>query len=190
MLQLVLTKPSKVVGITLSRGLISMADCELCGAMKVSVKRVKMGKTEVTACARCMDKMNLGPKETAPGLAKAQSMHTRPAHSTAYAARGRKGKDIMLKNEKELASDFGKRITNARKAKGWNHATLGKRMAETVNIIKATESGKRPTDGVLRKFERVLGISLWVAASEETTTQIDQSSSRGMTLGDYFTDNK
>ena len=167
-----------------------MADCELCGAMKVSVKRVKMGKTEVTACGRCIDKMNLGPKETAPGLAKAQAMNSRPAHTSAYAARGRKGKDIMLKNEKELASDFGKRISKARKAKGWNHATLGKRMAETVNIIKATESGKRPTDGVLKKFERVLGISLWVAASEETTTHVDRSSSRGMTLGDYFTDNK
>jgi ribosome-binding protein aMBF1 (putative translation factor) len=117
-------------------------------------------------------------------------MHARPSHTSAYAAKGKKGKDIMLKAEKELASDFGKRITNARKAKGWNHATLGKRMAETVNIIKAAESGKRPTDGVLKKFERVLGISLWVNAAEETTTQIDRSSSRGMTLGDYFNDNK
>ena len=167
-----------------------MADCELCGAMKVGVKRVKTGKTEVAACGRCIEKMNLGPKETAPGIAKAQSMHSRPSHTSAYAAKGKKGKDIMLKAEKELAADFGKRITNARKAKGWNHATLGKRMAETVNIIKAAESGKRPTDGVLKKFERVLGISLWVLAAEETTTRIDRSSSRGMTLGDYFNDPK
>ena len=94
----------------------------------------------------------------------------------------------MLKNEKELASDFGKRISEARKNKGWNHATLGKRMAETVNIIKSTEAGKRPTDGVLRKFERVLGISLWIVAAQETTSHLDRSSSRGMTLGDYFND--
>ena len=39
-----------------------MADCELCGAMKVSVRHVKMGKAEVAACARCSEKMNLGPK--------------------------------------------------------------------------------------------------------------------------------
>ena len=183
------TKPSKVVDRTTQWGVKHMADCELCGAMKVSVRRVKTGKTEVAACSRCIERMNLGPKETAPGLAKAQSMHGRPAHNSAYAARGKKGKDIMLKTEKELASDFGKRITQARKNKGWNHATLGKRMAETVNIIKATEAGKRPTDGVLKKFERVLGISLWVVASEETTTQLDRSSSRGMTLGDYFNEN-
>jgi uncharacterized protein (TIGR00270 family) len=165
-----------------------MADCELCGAMKVGVRNVKTGKTEVTACARCIEKMNLGPKETAPGLAKAQSMHAKPSHSSAYAAKGKKGKDIMLKTEKELASDFDKRISAARKSKGWNHATLGKRMAETVNIIKSAEAGKRPTDGVLRKFERVLGISLWVVSTEETTTHVDRSSNRGMTLGDYFND--
>ena len=165
-----------------------MADCELCGAMKVSIRKVKTGKTEVTACSRCIDRMNLGPKETAPGLAKAQSMHSKPTHTSAYAARGKKGKDIMLKAEKELADDFAKRITQGRKAKGWNHATLGKRMAETVNIIKSAEAGKRPTDGVLRKFERVLGISLWVTSSQETTSHVDRSSNRGMTLGDYFND--
>lgn len=161
-----------------------MADCELCGAMKVSVRHVKMGKTEVAACSRCSDKMNLGPKETAPGLARAQSMSARPA----FSAKGKKGKDIMLKSEKELADDFSQRISNARKEKGWNQATLGKRMAETVNIIKAAESGKRPTDSVLKKFERVLSITLFQASTPSETRRIDSSTSRGMTLGDYLDD--
>ena len=132
--------------------------------------------------------MNLGPKETAPGLARAQVMNARPAHQTGYAARGKKGKDIMLKAEKELVDDFAKRITNARKAKGWNQPTLGKRMAETVNIIKSTESGKRPTDSVLNKFERVLSITLFETSSAQATQRVDNSSSRGMTLGDYLDD--
>ncbi|MDP6189122.1 MAG: helix-turn-helix domain-containing protein, partial [Candidatus Poseidoniaceae archaeon] len=102
----------------------------------------------------------------------------------------KKSNDIMSRSSKELADDFHKRIARARGSRNWTQQQLAKKMAETVNIIKATESGKRPTDGVLKKFERVLGISLWVAASEETTTHIDRSSSRGMTLGDYFTDNK
>jgi len=132
--------------------------------------------------------MNLAPKETAPGLARAQVMNARPAHQTGYAARGKKGKDIMLKAEKELVDDFAKRITNARKAKGWNQPTLGKRMAETVNIIKSTESGKRPTDSVLKKFERVLSITLFETSSAQATQRVDNSSSRGMTLGDYLDD--
>ena len=165
-----------------------MADCELCGAMKVGVRQVPMGKAIVSACSRCTEKMNLGPKETAPGLARAQVMNARPAHQTGYAARGKKGKDIMLKAEKELVDDFAKRSTNARKAKGWNQPTLGKRMAETVNIIKSTESGKRPTDSVLKKFERVLSITLFETSSAQATQRVDNSSSRGMTLGDYLDD--
>ena len=165
-----------------------MADCELCGAMKVGVRQVPMGKAIVSACSRCTEKMNLGPKETAPGLARAQVINARPAHQTGYAARGKKGKDIMLKAEKELVDDFAKRITNARKAKGWNQPTLGKRMAETVNIIKSTESGKRPTDSVLKKFERVLSITLFETSSAQATQRVDNSSSRGMTLGDYLDD--
>tara|TARA_B100001094_G_scaffold333327_1_gene410729 strand:- start:4650 stop:5126 length:477 start_codon:yes stop_codon:yes gene_type:complete len=156
--------------------------------MKVGVRQVPMGKAIVSACSRCTEKMNLGPKETAPGLARAQVMNARPAHQTGYAARGKKGKDIMLKAEKELVDDFAKRITNARKAKGWNQPTLGKRMAETVNIIKSTESGKRPTDSVLKKFERVLSITLFETSSAQATQRVDNSSSRGMTLGDYLDD--
>ena len=48
-----------------------MGECELCGAVKVSVRRVQTGKTEVTACSRCVEKLNLGPKGEAPGLARA-----------------------------------------------------------------------------------------------------------------------
>ncbi len=94
----------------------------------------------------------------------------------------------MLKTEKELVVDFGQRIVAARKSKGWNQATLGKRMAETVNIIKSTESGKRPTDSVLKKFERVLGITLFDFATPSETRQVGNKSSRGMTLGDYLDD--
>ncbi|MBT60378.1 MAG: hypothetical protein CMA63_02345 [Euryarchaeota archaeon] len=165
-----------------------MADCELCGAMKVSVRRVTMGRAEVAACTRCTEKMNLGPKEVAPGLAKARSSSSRAASPIGYASKGKRGKDIMLKTEKELVVDFGQRIVAARKSKGWNQATLGKRMAETVNIIKSTESGKRPTDSVLKKFERVLGITLFDFATPSETRQVGNKSSRGMTLGDYLDD--
>jgi ribosome-binding protein aMBF1 (putative translation factor) len=94
----------------------------------------------------------------------------------------------MLKSTLELVDDYALRITAARKAKGWNQATLGKRMAETVNIIKSTESGKRPTDSVLKKFERVLSITLYEASTPSQTQRVDTSTGRGMTLGDYLDD--
>ena len=62
-------------------------------------------------------------------------------------------------------------------------------MAETVNIIKAAESGKTPTDSVVKKFERVLGITLMVESKPEETKRIVSDGSRKMTLGDYFKQN-
>lgn len=161
-----------------------MADCELCGAMKVGVKQVPMGKTVVSACSRCYEKMGLGPKEVAPGLKIAQKRPT----NTVYASK-KKGKSIMTKTSKELSENFSSIISDARKKRGWNHATLGKRMAETVNVIKAAENGKHPTDSVIKKFERVLGISLMVDSKPEETSRLYNDNSKGFTLGDYFNQN-
>ena len=166
-----------------------MADCELCGAMKVGVKLVKTGKTEVTACSRCIEKLNLGPKPVAPGLARAFA--STPATGTSYSSNRsnpRRGNNLMERSEKDLADDFSLRISSARKQKNWNQAQLGKRMAETVNVIKSAEAGKRPTDSVIRKFERILGITLMVEHKSIDTRVLDNSPSRrGRTLGDYFT---
>jgi uncharacterized protein (TIGR00270 family) len=165
-----------------------MADCELCGAMKVGVKLVKTGRTEVTACSRCIEKLNLGPKPVAPGLARAfASAPSTGAAKSSKRSNLRKGNDIMVRSEKDLADDFSLRISSARKQKNWNQSQLGKRMAETVNVIKSAEAGKRPTDSVIRKFERILGITLMVEHKSIDTRVLDDSPSRrGRTLGDYF----
>ena len=75
-----------------------MADCELCGAMKVGTRAVIMGRAEVQACKRCTEKMGLAEKKVAPGLAKARSTTT--PTSGGYGGIGRKGKDIMLRARK------------------------------------------------------------------------------------------
>ena len=85
--------------------------------------------------------------------------------------------------------DFASRISTARTSKGWNHAELGKRMAETVNVIKSAESGKPPTDSVVKKLERVLGITLMEVNAQTETTRVIKSSNKGMTLGDFFKQN-
>ena len=67
-------------------------------------------------------------------------------------------------------------------------ATIGKENVETVNIIKAAESGKHPTDAVVRKFERVLNIKLMVERTAEESRHVNAGPSRGMTFGDYLND--
>ena len=125
--------------------------------------------------------MNLLPKEVAPGLAKARSI---PMNSRSTSSR--KKTDLMGRGEKELAEDFGKRITSARKKLNLTHQQLGKKMAETVNVIKSAENGKHPTDSVIKKFERVLGIILMVDSKPEETSRLYKDNSRGLTLGAYF----
>ena len=159
-----------------------MGECELCGAIKVAVQRVRTGKTEVAACARCTDKMNLGPKQEAPGIQRARTFATRPA------PKKKKRNDIMTRGPKELAGDFSKRISKARGARQWSQQQLAKKMAETVNIVKSAESGKRPTDSVIRKFERILEIELMVERAATESRHINAGPSRGMTFGDYLND--
>lgn len=161
----------------------SMADCELCGAMKVSTRSVVMGRAEVQACKRCSEKMGLEEKKVAPGIAQ---MRNSKATSGGYGGIGKKGKDIMLRGEKELSSEFSKIVVEARTQKGWDKRELARRMAETINVINNVESGKRPTDSVVRKLERTLGITLMVDATADENRHVNTGQSRGLTLGDFL----
>ena len=49
----------------------------------------------------------------------------------------------MRRSERVLADDFGQRIRKARAAKGWSQEELARKMAEKVNVIKSSESGRR-----------------------------------------------
>lgn len=171
------TKGSKSV----TMGLQIMGECELCGAVKVGVKRVRTGKTEVAACGRCIEKMNLAPKSEAPGIQRARSFASAPTPR-------KKRNDIMSRSSKELADDFHKRISQARGSRNWTQQQLAKKMAETVNIIKSAEAGKRPTDSVIRKFEQVLSIDLMVERTADEARHINAGPTRGMTFGDYLND--
>ena len=163
-----------------------MADCELCGATKVSTREHRVTKAMLAICQRCIEQLNLQPKEEAPGLSRARSM---PQRSSSKMRSGRN--NLMNKNEKELAPDFSRRIISGRESKGWDQNQLAKRMAETINVIKSAESGKLPTDAVVRKFEMILGITLMVELTSEHESMVGRSSSsRGMTIGDYLKDLK
>ena len=49
-----------------------MGDCELCGATKVSLREHRVNKAMLAICPKCVNQLNLGPKEEAPGLARAR----------------------------------------------------------------------------------------------------------------------
>ena len=159
-----------------------MPSCEICGAEKVGTKRVKMGRATVDSCSRCIESMNLAVED----FQKPQIKPKNTKFSGGYGGGGVAGKDLMTRGEKELASDFATRISRARNQMGLDKRELGQKLAEKVNVIQAAESGKIPTDSVIRKLERFLNIELMIPISPEETRMVGQSKSRGLTLGDFF----
>ena len=160
-----------------------MANCELCGAEKTAIRSVRMGRATVEACTRCIESMGL---ETVAPLRKPKAPGQAQSNHGGYSGLGRKGKDIMHRGRKELAGDFAQIVKDAREARGWDKRELAHRMAERVNIIQAVESGRPPTDSVIKKLERTLEITLMKEVKPDENRQLGHGSSRGMTLGDYL----
>ena len=164
-----------------------MGDCEICGAMKVGTRAVSMGRAHVQACKRCSEKMGLEEK-VAPGIKQSRSFSNIAAGGNKKPKRS--GKDIMARAEMELAPDFKHRVSTARTAKGWDKKELAHRMAEKINVIQNVESGKRPTDAVVRKLEKTLDIVLMIERTSDGNRHISQGDSRGFTLGDFLLGDK
>ena len=167
-----------------------VGECEVCGAAKVSTQSAMRGQSSIEACHQCMEKMGLdasiSPREGTV------SPRTRPKHKSirGYAGISRKGNDIMDRRGEELRTDFASTIRQAREDKGWDQRELAKRMAERVNIIQHTEGGKRPTDSVVKKFERILEIKLMLIRQVDEETPVRRTSDRPMTMADLYEEAK
>lgn len=155
-----------------------MGECEVCGAMNVGTRTVPMGRAMVSACHRCAERLGVGDRQVAPGLAQASRRAAAPRKAT--------NRGLMRRTERELAQDFGQRIRKGRASKGWSQEELARKMSEKVNVVKSSESGRRPTDAVISKFERVLGIDLMEEYTPEEHRQIGSGGGGGFTLGDYL----
>ena len=92
----------------------------------------------------------------------------------------------MAGSEVELADDFAKRIREGREQKGWDQRTLALRMKERINEVKRAESGHRPSDKVLAKFERSLDIVLMEVVDSRHERHVKQSTPRSLNLGDIL----
>lgn len=91
-----------------------------------------------------------------------------------------------MRREKALRDDFANTVRDGRVAKGWDQRELAKRMAERVNIVQHTEGGKRPSDGVIKKFERILNIKLLIEREVEEERDVNKTSDRSMTMADFY----
>ena len=157
-----------------------MGDCELCGAMSVSTRRVSYHKSSVEACTRCCEKMNL--VSTNPG--SSPRMRTTTNKKTgAYVSKTKPS------NAKSLIGNFSKLISEKRVKNNWSKKDLAKKASVRLIDIQNIESGKILEDKVVQKIEKTLELELFTDESVPDVRRVRNAGGGGMTLGDYFNEN-
>ena len=156
----------------------AMGTCELCGIEGVGTKKAKVSSSELDCCNRCISSNAL----EVVFVRKTIDREIEPISQ--ITGKGVLGIDIMSNNSKELAPDFHLRIRKAREQKEFSTNDLARRINEKVAIIQKAEDGARPTDALLEKISKELGIELFFERSSENYRQISNNLEREMTISD------
>jgi putative transcription factor len=92
----------------------------------------------------------------------------------------------MFDEMDEVAQDYDQRIRQARESAGLSQEELANQLNEKASLIRKLEGGDTlPSDGVQRKLERGLDISLTEGAGSGEDAEWESGSADGtMTLGD------
>ena len=159
-----------------------MGACELCGKEGVGTRRAKVSQSVLECCSGCIASMRLVVEQIPTKVIQNNEQ------SSLVTGKGISGIDIMTKDATELAGDFHAKIRNGRKIKGLSQEDLARIMNVKIGVIQKAENGNRPTDSTLKKFERALGISLFVEAIPRSNTMVENESSRQMTISDAKND--
>ena len=155
-----------------------MGACELCGKEGVATRRAKVSQSILECCSGCVASMGLVVEQ------RPTKVSSNNEQTSLVTGRGVSGMDIMTKDAVELAGDFHSRIRDGRKIKGISQEDLARIMSVKKGVIQKAENGNRPTDSILEKFEKALGISLFVEAISRSETMVANESSSQMTISD------
>ena len=161
---------------------LSMGACELCGKEGVGTRRAKVSQSVLECCSGCIASMRLVVEQIPTKVIQNNEQ------SSLVTGKGISGIDIMTKDATELAEDFHAKIRDGRKIKGLSQEDLARIMNVKIGVIQKAENGNRPTDSTLKKFERALGISLFVEAIPRSNTMVENESTRQMTISDAKND--
>ncbi len=156
----------------------AMGTCELCGIEGVGTKKAKVSSSELDCCNRCISSNAL----EVVFVRKTIDREIEPISQ--ITGKGVLGIDIMSNNSKELAPDFHLRIRKAREQRGFSTNDLARRINEKAAIVQKAEDGARPTDALLEKISKELGIELFFERSSENYRQISNNLEREMTISD------
>tara|TARA_Y100001949_G_scaffold175362_1_gene184979 strand:+ start:477 stop:986 length:510 start_codon:yes stop_codon:yes gene_type:complete len=160
-----------------------MGTCELCGAEGNPTRQAIASNVNVDACARCIESMGLELFESPFHKTSKQSKFT--PHENISRSHGR---TQIVSEGMSLVQDFHVRIRNERVSRGWEQKDLAMRMNERLNVIQRIENGSRPTDILVTKIEKVLGIILLEESRVDIEAQLNRGGGRRLTIADALED--
>lgn len=154
--------------------------CELCGnECGEAGKQATVDGVEMILCPSCM--------KHGKGITRSTAAPTHIQQSLQRRQRRIKQKDVYEKMNKEIISDWGSVIKDARARKGLTREQLGFSIGErTVTISKIENDELRPSDKVAKKLEKALDIILFEEVKKVSTPKSITSHGSGLTLGDFI----
>jgi putative transcription factor len=157
--------------------------CELCGR-ECPCRPATIEGVRMMMCPDCLRQHGTSVKESF----EPSSIVQRPILGRIKKPRV---KDVYKDMDKELVSGWNDLIKNARKKKGLSREELGFRIGErTVTIGKIENGDLRPSDKVVGKLEKELGITLVEEVKNVSNVSVGAQSGRGLTLGDFIKEEK
>jgi putative transcription factor len=176
-----------------------MVQCEMCGTETGAPKTVKIEGAELQVCADCAE---FGTEVRDTSSSSGSTKYSTSSSSSSGSGASGSGSDSssagssgssssrrrrdMFDQMDELAQDYDQRIRGARESRGLSQEELAKQLNEKASLIRKLERGDvLPSDGVQRKLERELDITLSESGGEEGDTEWSGGSATGgTTLGD------
>ncbi|MDQ2053758.1 multiprotein bridging factor aMBF1 [Halobellus sp. H-GB7] len=168
-----------------------MPQCEMCGKERPSLTTVKVEGAELELCDDCKEfGTEVRTESSSSQSTKYSTSSSSSASSTSSSAGGgssggssRRRRD-MFDDMDEIASDYDRRIREAREDRGLSQEDLAQSLNEKASLIRKLERGDiLPSDEVQKKLERKLEISL-VEGGDGEDSEWSGGSSTTTTLGD------
>ena len=153
----------------------------MCGTETGAPKTVKIEGAELDVCGDCAE---FGTEVRTDSSSDSGTTSGGTSGGGGGGGGGGRRRD-MFDDMDELAQDYDSRIRSARESRGLSQEDLAKELNEKASLIRKLERGDvLPSDGVQKKLERKLDITLTEGAADEDTEWEGGSSTGSYTLGD------
>ncbi len=164
--------------------------CELCGREAKGCKEAIIDGAKMYVCPDCIKYAEGGVQQEEP-VSRGDFRPAQPYHPPTFRPRKPTVKDPYQSMQKELVPNWNHLIETARKKKGLSREELGFKIGErTVTIAKLENGALRPSDQMITKLEKELGITLLEEVKEETPSLQQTRSQTKYTLGDFIKPDK